>query len=782
MLQKNGIEDFRPLDLSVETEEDHSNDQAYEDGIDQTSIIDSSDKNGDYDLRSMPEYNMETKADFKGNQEAIDWMMKDPNDFNVKSYEDSSSLEDTDTFSQSKDSAQMLEEHNDEIEHNGRPSLLHHRNHGRKRHHGTSAVDTKVQLLNQASDVKKSLLNQMAAKRHRHVKTARLNEKYNDDGDDDSENSALDNVGNGIKSWDSTGENPHDDIFDENDIGQSPRETSLNNLNGRIKNQDARLFKELESFQNTDNFENVDDTDVLGNFDEGNDGDFGDKVESTEHREDDSSSNKDTQLSSERKLDNLQDIDVGAESESENDSSGYEDNTSGLTKDNDDRQDDDDDNGSEHANENYDNDRVKQNKDESESDQNESENRNDTEDFKSKERVTSEDRQGAANGEGQVETDDEGKEENAKVIEMGSEQTTSNFKTKYVNGEDTVEGEDIESKNKHQPANVHIQNGNKSNKNQEKKIANETKGTQASNSNEKKEPSNRKLVQETTFDLKSKNKKHIFTESVPSTKGKNGKPVKDEASGDGKIFKGTTTAPESDHRKHVPMDNVTNGGKITTTISNAAAGNHFFDTENKAVQNSNSDTYRAPVRQPKNNGKITPDKPPLRAGINENDKQRVVHQKPEDNKLKMEAIPQTKSLAALTRPQNTGRIKPQKTYNYNSDQNRPTTTGFRRNQPNYAPSTPTYSMSDLHKLQKIVSYLRGLAAPTSSPTKTSGYLTPDSLSLKSLYYYPLHPTPQEDTNAIQGTKGSGSITITRSFPRYSRYRALLVSVFGKLIE
>ena len=80
MLQENGIEDFRPLDVSLETDGDQYEGEKYKNRLGQISVSDSS-KDGGYDLRDMPEYNVETKADFRGNQEAIDWLMKDPNDF-----------------------------------------------------------------------------------------------------------------------------------------------------------------------------------------------------------------------------------------------------------------------------------------------------------------------------------------------------------------------------------------------------------------------------------------------------------------------------------------------------------------------------------------------------------------------------------------------------------------------------------------------------------------------------------------------------------------------------
>jgi len=64
MLQENGIEDFRPLDVSLEADGDQYEGEKYKNGVDQISLSDSS-KDGGYDLRDMPEYNVETKADFK---------------------------------------------------------------------------------------------------------------------------------------------------------------------------------------------------------------------------------------------------------------------------------------------------------------------------------------------------------------------------------------------------------------------------------------------------------------------------------------------------------------------------------------------------------------------------------------------------------------------------------------------------------------------------------------------------------------------------------------------
>jgi hypothetical protein len=104
MLEQNGIEDPYPLDATIEYEdkkilpkpiiatENNVQDKSsftYEDPDDQR-----------YDSNDMPEYGVETKADFKGNQEAADWLMHDPNKFNIMPDEDTKTL-----FSDGQDSS-----------------------------------------------------------------------------------------------------------------------------------------------------------------------------------------------------------------------------------------------------------------------------------------------------------------------------------------------------------------------------------------------------------------------------------------------------------------------------------------------------------------------------------------------------------------------------------------------------------------------------------------------------------------------------------------------------
>ena len=177
MLQKNGIEDFRPLDVTLEDEEYPSNKEVqYQNGIDQASVSDKSDGNGGLDLQSMPEYKSETKADFNANQEAIDWIMKDPNDFNVKSYEDSSLLEDSDNFATNKDDKS---ETGNDIN-----PLLNHKNYGSKRHHASSPNG--VRYYSHDADDKLSPSDETSIKtqRHRHAETTQWNDSDNDQDND----------------------------------------------------------------------------------------------------------------------------------------------------------------------------------------------------------------------------------------------------------------------------------------------------------------------------------------------------------------------------------------------------------------------------------------------------------------------------------------------------------------------------------------------------------------------------------------------------------------------
>ena len=795
MLQKDGIEDFRPLDFSVETDEDasKSDSQQYGNGIDQMSVTDNGNKNEGYDLRNMPEYNMETKADFKGNQEAIDWMMKDPNDYNVKSYEDSSVLGDMDDFRQSKDPS--LKEDNGR-EHNAYSSFHHHRNHGSKRHHDKIAEDSIDQGFDPHSDTQ-SLFNEneMTTRnnRHRHEKTTGWKDKY--DNDDDDESSEIGNAINREMSWDQNDNDDHDGIiYDKdtpNDIDQSPRETTMKNLNSRIKNQDAKLFKELDNFQNNDNFGNFD-SDVLGNFDEQSDEleNIRDISESIENHDEESNSEEEDKLSKEGKTDDKQDDnDDESESKHEKEISDDEDKMSTANgrklKDNDDKEDND--RGSEQANENYDDedkisndvngDDYQNDNDQGSGDENNrvsdelgSKNRKeDKPNSKSYGNKDSEDGKSSPHDEEEDETNDKGGKESTKANDMSSEQKISSIKTKYANREDklkVMKDKEPENNDNHKP--VHesaysLNNAENSEKSQKKKVTKEDKGTQVVSINEKEDLTNRKPIEQTPVQSKSDNEMHIPTDSIghevetTSFNIENGKhsDSKDKDYDNNKLLQEPNIMSKSNNGKHIPTDYLINDEKFTNTSFTAENGKHSTYTDTK-LRHSNSNTRQASLPVSKYNEKIsTADKPLLTIEEAEthddSNRQRLIDQKLKDIKIKMERISETKPRPARIERKKEQHHKVNK-YDHDGYKNKPTSTGFRRNQPNYGPSTSIYSLADLQKLQRIVSYLRGTATTRASPTRTST-LNPNSFSLNNLYYYPMHPTPQDQNDATPATKG-----------------------------
>lgn len=96
MLQENGIDDPYPLDATIEYE--HNKKLPKPIIATETNPKDKSSFNYEdpedtrYGSNDMPEYDVETKADFKANQEAADWLMHDPNKFNVMPDEDTKTL------------------------------------------------------------------------------------------------------------------------------------------------------------------------------------------------------------------------------------------------------------------------------------------------------------------------------------------------------------------------------------------------------------------------------------------------------------------------------------------------------------------------------------------------------------------------------------------------------------------------------------------------------------------------------------------------------------------
>ena len=267
MLQKNGIEDFRPLDLTIDTGKEEKEVEA---GL--FSDSDDGDEKEDFNFHDMPEYNHETKADFKGNQEAIDWLMKDPNEYNVESYEDGGSPRDVpDNFDHSHATHNALQDDQDEDDDDIKDeSYLSHKN-----------GDGKVRQGEQPREAETSHV------RHR-------NHDYHRNHDDGvnvhgyfsgkaGKSRKKDDFGLGdYEDYGTTGRNTNgnpdqvdedmidNEMTDYNDGSSKKYEksSSQNNVNRLLENQDAKLYKELSNFQNSEDYENFDkDDDDFDRFD-----------------------------------------------------------------------------------------------------------------------------------------------------------------------------------------------------------------------------------------------------------------------------------------------------------------------------------------------------------------------------------------------------------------------------------------------------------------------------------------------------------------------------------
>lgn len=681
MLQENGIEDFRPLDVSLETVGDQYEGERYKNGLDQISVSDSS-KDGGNDFRDMPEYNVETKADFRGNQEAIDWLMKDPNDFNVKSFEDSSVLGDVDRFSQNTHSTH--EENQDKPENNAH-SNFHHRNDGSKRHHGPSVKDStsfahdrnshSFQDYDQDEDDPTNHINDQISKHH--AKTTKWKDTY----DDFSE---YENIDQGEKSWDSISDSVDDGTIDDRSYeeydkdseeydGQRPRTSSMKNLNQQIENQDAKLYKELDNFVNIDNYENVDDTDNQGNSDiqSNNFENFGRKYQDEEDLNSDGEEN--VSMSNDNILDrNHRKGDHGRNSERKDDESTH-----------------------------------------SASD-------NDKSDTDINNEITSESGSGEvsekeSNKVVQIEMEDEGNNDeeksNANAIKSGQE--IANIKTNHANGnlksKELKEHETQNAENTQVTQNTHSLRREENNiEGQEDRIINHSKAIQTiSHTKEEQFDTDNKTLDETSI-------------------------------------------------KHIPTDEVRNDEKIYSTSSNVDSIMKPGHGETKVVQSPSSDTPPVTVSVPKvvyeaargtarNTGERTRNAE-HKTRSRGNNKQQLMHQKMEETRKGVEQTPGTK--LASKKPT-------QFHYSHTSEHGngeKPTSTGFRRNQHSNNPLSDIYSLGDLKKIENIISYLRGTGATRSVPTKSSRY-TPTSVSLKNLYYYPIHPTPQDENDDTRSEKG-----------------------------
>ena len=687
MLQENGIEDFRPLDVSLETDGDQYEGEKYRNGEDQISVSDSS-KDGGYDLRDMPEYNVETKADFKGNQEAIDWLIKDPNDFNVKSFEDSSVLGDADSFSQNRYSTQKANQYNKE--NNAYPNF-HHRNDGRKRHHGP-VKDSAASFVQESNSPpvldydqdEDDPANHINAQISKHLaKTTKWKDKYDDFQHSDFPE--YDKTDQGQKSWDGISDAVEDNTIDDKPYEEyensekhdehRPRVSSMRNLNRQIENQDAKLYKELDNFVNIDNYENVDDTDDLGNSDvQSNDlENFGRKYQDLDDDEEELNSygEENYNVLNQRKGNR------GRNSKRKNDE-----NTHTY-------------NGSD----------------------------NDYPDTDSNDEMNSE------SGSGEVSE----KESNKVVQSENDEGNNSDEQKSNANG--------IKTGKKIAYIKSHHANGN------DKRKRLKDHGMHNAGDNH---------VIQNTHILKSQD--HSIDKGQEDGIINQGKASQTISHNNEEKFDNSKTLNETSI-KHIPTDDVGHDEKIYSSSSKIDSVKKPRHKETKLIQNSNSDTRPVIVSIPKvldeigkgaakNTGEETLNAE-HKTRSHDSDKQQLVYQRVEGYR-KVEQRPGTK-------PTLKGKIQlhNSQTLDYGNDE-KPTSTGFRRNQQIIDPLTDIYSLGDLKKIENIISYLRGTGATRSGPTKSSRY-TPTSVSLKNLYYYPVHPTPQDQSDDTRSEKGQDLI-------------------------
>ena len=799
MLQKNGIEDFRPLDVTLEDEEYPSNKEVQDqNGIDQASVSDKSDENGGLDLQSMPEYKSETKADFNANQEAIDWIMKDPNDFNVKSYEDSSLLEDSDNFATNKDDKSETG--------NDISSLLNHKNYGSKRHHASS--HNGVRYYSHDADDKSSPSDEISTKtqRHRHAETTQWNDNDNDQDNDFNPEELQDDYVN-----DGTDNARYKDFNRDSDDNNS-QETSMTNLKQRVRNQDANLFKELEDFQNVDEGGNFDESDnILGNVDEQHN-EFRNIVDNSEKddSEDESSSHDENTISN---TNERTDDESGNESESkheqkdENESETYsetgdeKENGRVKTSENEmanESQSDDasaanknrNDNGSENqrenktdnnnasANQNHDKDSENKSQNEIQNDggsktQSTSQNKDENTTVSKNNNKKNDDDYGnsAIRGKAGEKDDTKGQRETTAAKDVGTDQKNLGLKTKSVSKSDKMQG--IKDKtpgeiNGHKEVD---QRNNDSSLDEsfamlEERITNEIKEFMSRNEPERSGSS--KQVKEDKLDTNSESANNISKEGVGEKEGsKLGFPTA-EIVGHSKSEKvgHVNRAPEQTQQTSVKSDkehnydeqHVVRQEKIRTPFSNAGNDRHT-DEPDRSVQGSKSSANRTSTpRYHDHKGLVITTDEPLTSTekpATVNEKQQLFHHKEEQMMINDEHNPKTTHTVGFKGPALVGKIRAQRhkeeIHDNHGNSETPTTTGFRRNHPMYGPSPGIFSLADALKMQNIVAYLRGTTTYTSHPTESPSF-RPNRFSLKSLYYYPVHPTPQGEPEDDSATK------------------------------
>ena len=788
MLQKNGIEDFRPLDVTLEDEEYPSNnEQQYQNGIDQASVSEKSDENGGLDLQSMPEYKSETKADFNANQEAIDWIMKDPNDFNVKSYEDSSLLEDSDNFATNKDHESKTG--------NDVNSILHHRNYGSKRHHASSHNGV-LDYSRDADDTSPSDEISIKTQRHRNAETTQWNDNDSDQDNDFNSHELQDDYVN-----DGTDNARYKD-FNRDSDNYNSQETSMINLKERVRNQDANLYKELENFQNVDDGGNFDESDnILGNVDEQHN-EFENIVDSREKeddREDESISHDENTISNtnERTDDESEnESESKHEQKDENDSETYsetgdeKENENVKTNENEmanENQTDDasaanknrNDNGSENQSKNnIDNSNASENQNHDNGSENKSQNydgRKTQSTSKNKDENTTvskisnkqnddDDGNSAVRGKAGEKDDAKGQRETTAAKDIGTDQQNLGLKTK------SGKMQGIKDKiNSHKEVD---QRNNDSSLDEsfarlEERITNEIKEFMSRNEPERSGSTNQ--VKEDKLDTNSESANNISKEGVGEKEGsKLGFPTAEIVGhSKGEKVGHVNRAPEQKQQTSVKSDkehnyneqHVVRQEKIRTAFSNAG-NDRYTEEPDRSAQGSkpSANSSSTPRYHDHKELVITTDEPLISTEkpATVNDKQKLLHHKETQMFIKDDdQNPETTHTAGFKRPALVGKIRAQRhreeIHDNHANPERPTTTGFRRNQPMYGPSPDIFSLADALKMKNIVTYLRGTTMYPSPPTASPSF-GPNRFSLKSRYYYPMHPTPQGEPEDDSTTK------------------------------
>ena len=704
---------------------------------------------------------MDTKADFEGNQEAIDWLMKDPNEYNVKSYVDSDDIGNSNSLNHFAD---VSYEHNDnDHDDDAETESEDHQTYESKINHATSAKDISVPRVNH--DMYEDEVNIVDDRQSRNK--GEWNDQLDNVDNEGYQFSVDENRRKDERSWQNKEEDPQDDIYDDKhsqyDFEKGSRETTLKNLNNRIRNQDAKLVDEVENFQDIDNSGHFDDSDILGNLDEQRD--QPEHSGTTKDYDDNSYSREDNLLPRKRKAKNK---DAESENESENHYANDIISISHPLK-------------GEYPD-------IRGNKSDSKFDQTSKdnyENSNDRADKTFTEKAKAESKIGIDDSVDSVrnteESDKIGKRKEKKANGKGNNESTTPYVTEQTFPKAThkelhsdSKGEEVKSSYKHNPANRHILFTTKSRKRyREENKSKEIKENEVISMNENVGIGNGNHHQDDKLvHLKGRHDKQIPTDSnalknvtiiTASSKEDNGQPPGNEESSrtsSASLEKQLAFKNQNQQRQKQLISTdvvIDHGKKVTAWIVNPQAGKHFTDNDKNKTQNSASGAYRGSLSEKKFSGVVTTlEKPLLTSQINNSKERNMVYNKLKDIESNLKGITQKQKLRSpLREPPIITELSAYLAEGKHDKTNQgraPTTTGVRRDEANYAPPTNDYSLADLQRLQRIVSYLRGAAVTRSSPTKSYGF-NPSSLSLKSLYYYPMHPTPQEESAATTGTKG-----------------------------